>query len=192
MPLLLLLAGPTTVHAHGNIKWSDEYIGGLLHPLTNPAHVLILLGLGLWLGQHQPLKLKTPMIILASFSAFALVFTVIGRIESVYPPILTCIALGIGTFIAWQKQLPAPAANAVFAAAALAIGCDSGFESESARAVFKSLLGTWLAMNLFVVVVAIHTETFAKREWQKIGVRVLGSWIIAISFLVLAFSLRKR
>lgn len=192
LPLVLLLLGwPTTVHAHGQIKWSDAYIGGLLHPITTPAHLLILLGLGLWLGQRSPMRLTPPITVLLVSSALALAFTAKGWIASVYPPLLTCLALSLGILVALQKKLPPMAMFALFAAAGLFIGGDSGFESDSRRAIFKSLLGTWLAINLLVTVLAIHVETFSKRDWQKIGIRVMGSWIIAISLLVLAFSLRK-
>ena len=35
----------------------NAFSSGLLHPWMTPTHVIILLALGLWLGQHVPLRL---------------------------------------------------------------------------------------------------------------------------------------
>ena len=37
--------------------------------------------------------------------------------------------------------------------------------------------------------VAYYTSLATRNHWPKVGVRILGSWIIAISLLMLAFSL---
>ena len=37
--------------------------------------------------------------------------------------------------------------------------------------------------------VAYYTSLATRNHWPKVGVRILGSWIIAISLLMLAFSM---
>jgi urease accessory protein len=171
----------------------NHFANGLLHPLMTPAHVLILLGLGVWLGQHVPLRLRMPLLAFASFSAIGLALTTTGWIPSVHPAVLACIALGAGAVVALGKDLPPLVRGAFFAAGALAVGLDSGPETGSVAAVIAMLLGTWISLIVCLMNVAYYSSLAAeqKRKWLHIGLRVAGSWIVAISLLVLAFALRK-
>ena len=54
----------------------------------------------------------------------------------------------------------------------------------------KMLLGTWLGLCLVTFNLALLASTF-RASWQRIGVRVGASWILAIAVLVLALSLRR-
>jgi hypothetical protein len=81
------------------------------------------------------------------------------------------------------------ASRLIFLAAALAIGLDSNPEAGSAGLLVQALLGT-LGMVIFLLFdVAYYTSLAMRARWARIGVRVLGSWIIAISLLVLALSM---
>jgi hypothetical protein len=55
--------------------------------------------------------------------------------------------------------------------------------------LIKTLAGTWIMVIFLVFDLAYYTTLAMRRPWLRVGVRVLGSWIIAISFLVLALSL---
>jgi len=189
--VLALFAFPGTAHAHTTIKGLGEFANGIVHPLTTPAHVLILLGLGLLAGQHPPLNLKPLMLVFAPLLAIALALTTTGLVQSVYPPILICLALGLGALVALAVPVPPLASRTLFALAALAIGFDSAVESNSTAAVVKTLLGTWLIVVFVVCDLAYYVSLGAGKKWIAVGIRVIGSWIIAISLLVLAFSLRK-
>ena len=169
----------------------SEVASGLLHPLTTPTHILILLGLGLLIGQHQPLNLKMPLLVFVPVSALALVLTCFGWISNFYQPLLIAIALAGGILVALEKTIPPWLARLLFGAAALAIGLDSRVESASMLVVLKTLAGTWLCLIIVLADVAIYGSYCAKRKWMQIGTRVIGSWIVAISMLVLAFALRK-
>jgi urease accessory protein len=188
--LLLFLAFPLEAHAHSPVKGMGDFINGLLHPLTTPAHILIVVGLGLWLGQRSPLNLKLPMLIFAPLTAAALLLSMTGIVKTVHPPFLIALALAAGTLVAMDKPLPALGTASLFTLAALALGFDSAVENGTTAAILKTLLGTWLSLVLLVVDIAIYVSLCVKKPWQKIGIRILGSWIIAISLLVLAFALR--
>lgn len=188
---LIFLALSSTAHAHMAVEGAGEIINGALHPLMSPAHVLVLFGLALLLGQQVPLDLKTPLRVFMPASAIALLLITTGRIASVYPPVLIGIALCIGILVGLEIQLPRLARGALCAAAAIGIGLDSAVESGPAVAVAKTLLGTWLGVNALVVYIAICASNGADKKWARAGIRVAGSWIIAIALMVLAFSLRK-
>jgi hydrogenase/urease accessory protein HupE len=173
------------------VTGTSYFVGGMLHPLTTPTHVLVLIALSLLAGQQAPLNLKTPLSMFVPVSALALLLTTTGIIKSVYPPVLIVIALGAGILVALEKPLPPAINRAVFAIAALAIGLDSAVETGTWQAVAKTLLGTWLALALVVGDLAFYISLLGKRQWQKVGVRVAGSWITAASLMILAFAFRR-
>ena len=80
----------------------------------------------------------------------------------------------------------------LFAAAALAIGLDSSPETGSPGLVMQALLGTWGMVIFLLFDVAYYTSLAMKIQWVRVGVRVIGSWIIAISLMVLALTLSFR
>lgn len=182
---------PATSHAHAPIEGVNEIINGLLHPIITPSHLLILLGLGLWIGQRQPLDLKTPLLIFAPVSALALAGTTTGLITTVYSPILLALALAGGLLVATAKELPPLVIQLLTGGAALLIGLDSRVENGDTLAVIKTLTGIWIGLLIVLCDVAIYGSYATKRKWMQVGTRVLGSWIVAISMLVLAFVLRK-
>jgi len=187
----LLLAFHSTAHAHLAVEGAGEIGNGALHPLVSPAHVMILLGLGLLLGQRLPLDLKKPMGIFALVSALALTLGTTWKIASVPLPVLIGAAMCIAITVALEWKPPLVAALGFCAAAAAGIGLDSGVESGTTAVIAKTLLGIWLSMNAVVAYTAICASNGADKPWARIGIRVVGSWIVAISLLVLAFSLRK-
>jgi hypothetical protein len=52
-----------------------------------------------------------------------------------------------------------------------------------------TLLGTWVMVIFLVFDIAYYTSLAMRGSKSRVGVRVLGSWIIAISLIVLAPSL---
>jgi hydrogenase/urease accessory protein HupE len=189
---LFLFAGFTTnAQAHLAIKGLDEFGNGALHPFITPAHALIVVALGLLIGQQVPLTLKAPIIALASASAAALLFTATGWVSWIYQPILIGLALGIAVLVAVEVKLPRNVLAAVCALGVAGICLDSRAESGTTLAVTKTLLGTWLSLNLAVPYLAICASNGTDRPWARTAIRVVGSWIVAISLMVLAFAFRK-
>lgn len=189
--LFLVFVFPAAAEAHSPMSGVGDFFNGVVHPLRTPAHLLILLGLGLWMGQRKPVDFKTPMLVFLPLSAVALLFSTTGIIASVYPPILICIAMCVGLLVALERSLSTWVCRGLFAVAALGIGLDSANEPGWNAVVIKTLLGTWLCLVLLVVDLAYYISFLTKWKWSKVGIRVMGSWITAISFLILAFFLKK-
>ena len=187
----LLLALPVSASAHTAISGVGDFFGGVLHPLTTPAHLLVLLGLGLLAGRQTPLNLKIPLAAFIPVSALALVLTTTGLVKTVYPPILISIALVAGALIALGRPLPSTVIGALFVVAAFALGLDSAVENGTPISITKTLLGTWLGLILVVADIAYYLSFVTKQKWQQVGIRVAGSWITAASFMILAFALRR-
>ncbi len=191
VPLFFLIL-TSAAHAHTTVEGAGALGNGALHPLMTPAHVLILLGLGLLLGQQVPLGLGRAVRVFAPASAAALLLTATGRVPAVYPPLMIGIALGLSILVALETRLNGRVAAALCATAAVGIGLDSAVDPGTAAAAgFKMLIGTWFTMNALVFYTAVCASNGADKKWARAGIRVIGSWILAISLMALAFSLRK-
>jgi urease accessory protein len=189
--ILLLLAFPTTVHAHIELTVTDGIWDGMLHPLVTPMHLLMILALGFMAGRQPWRELKVPWFIFLSVSAIALALTNTGWIRQVYPPLFVGLALIMGTFLALEKSPPNWANCALFGLTAGALGLDSLVEAEIKSWIVKWQLGNWLCVNLLVFDIAFYVDAGWKQKWLKIALRVAGSWLIAISLMILAFSFRR-
>jgi urease accessory protein len=190
--LALILTGlPGTAHAHSPIAGAGDVVNGLLHPLLSPTHVLVLLALGLTAGRGQQSDLKLPMFAFIPLSALGLFLTTTGWIEMVHPTILIGIALVPASLLALEKMPPRSVLTALFGCGALALGLDSRVESSSASSTNKVLLANWISLNVLVADVAIYLSLIGAAKWLKIALRIVGSWMIAIGVLVLAFALRR-
>jgi hydrogenase/urease accessory protein HupE len=188
-----VLVLPTSARAHAQIKGMGEFSGGLLHPLITLPHLLTLLGLGLWLGQHPPLRLRAPMLLFMTFSGVGLLMTTRVSMPAAWQPVLILMALGIAILVALSARLAAWVSVPIFAAAALMMGLDSGVDAgPPLTTVAMTLLGTWISLNLCLLNFSYYTSLCPPRQWVQIGIRVAGSWIAAICLLVLAFALKAN
>ena len=169
-----------------------EYASGFLHPLTTPPHLLVLLALGLWLGQDVPLRIKQPSLVFGAAALVGLGLTVVGHVGGVSPTILIALGLGLGAFVALAVPLPFWVKLAACGVAALVLGLDSGVDAGTpGAATAKLLASTWISLVLCTVNVAFYVSRLPPVRWVQTGVRVVGSWIVAIALLLLAFALRR-
>jgi urease accessory protein len=187
---LFFLALASTAQAHMLVEGAGDLGNGALHPFFTPAHTLILLGFALLLGQQTPFRLKWAIRVFAVVSALALAGTIPGKIPGLHQACLLALALCLSALVAIERKLPPWVVAALGGLAALAIGFDSGVEPTASSNILKTLLGTWLSMNAVTFYLAICASNGADKQWARTGIRVIGSWIIAISLLVLAFSLK--
>lgn len=190
--VLVLAALTANADAHMMVKGMDEMVNGALHPLLTPVHAMILLGLGLLLAQRIPLDMKTPLRSLTPASAIALGLTATGWFPAeLYPPALIGLALVIGTLVALDLKLPRAVIVPVCVLAGTGVGLDSGLETGTGLAIAKALAGTFLSLNAVTLYIALSAANGKDKEWARIAMRIVGSWIVAISLMVLAFALKK-
>ena len=169
----------------------NSFYGGLLHPLLTLPHVLVLLGLGIWLGQHPPLRLKPPLLAFATGCAAALLLTTRFAVPPAMSNWVMAAALGCGILVAASARLPVLLGVAVAAVAAIAVALDSGVDGAlTALATSFTLLGTWISTTVLVANVAYYISLCPPRQSVQIALRIAGSWIAAASVLVLAFALK--
>jgi urease accessory protein len=158
-------------------------VGGLLHPLAVPAHILALLAIGLLIGQQR--THLVPLVaflagLAAGLGALALAIATTSAVK-----VLLAAAAVSGLLVALARLLPALVSAPLAAVAGVALGLDSPPNAIAIATAVAMLIGTGIGAGLAVAIVAAATGCLT-RAWQQIGMRILGSWIAASAILVLA------
>lgn len=189
LPALLLLA-PEVALAHSPMPGIGYFYGGILHPAMVPSHLVALVALGLLVGQRgvAAMRLSHPCFLLALVAGliYAGFFPdAPAETETVLLVIAGCCGLAVAS------QLPAH--RGIIASTTLltafVIGADSGVAGLDRRETFGAMLGAGVGACILFIAVAGLTE-MPRRDWQRILIRVLGSWCAASAVLVLALALR--
>ena len=164
----------------------QAFVDGLLNPLTTPAHVLTLLALSLLMAL-QPQRFVVLLIFaLALAAGFLAIVLAVETTPARTVLLAVATALGVMVAAAWAPKLLARLLAAI-AGAALAL--DSPPQAVTLAEAYATIAGTAVgACTMLVVVAAIAAH--ANADWQRLGVRILGSWIAASAILVLAVQLR--
>lgn len=164
------------------------FLEGFWHPLVTPAHIIVLLGLGLLLGQQQAWRsLKTAMpLVLLTFVA-GLFLARLNLPEWNSPVVLLVIALLLGILIAARWNLAGGFLLVLSAVIGLGTGLDSTplmIPGMGAGKVYSWMAGA-AAGALLLLVVTIVVTSAVRNVLQGIPVRVLGSWVAASALMVL-------
>ena len=173
--------------AHSPIKGIGNFYNGLLHPILVPAHLLLLMAIGLFFGQQGPKKIE---LILGIF-AFA---TIAGLTAAWFSngaeleTIVLILSAAIGLLIAISPQVPLLWPSVIALLAGFFLGIDSAQDELSGKEKFLTLFGSGVAIYLLPLYPMVLADHFAKKAWQKIGIRIVGSWVAASLLLVLALS----
>lgn len=187
---LIALCAPQLALAHSPIAGIAKFYGGLLHPLLVPSHALALLLFALLVGQGGVRAMRFAYPPFLALLAVGLVLAGLGASPDLArEPLLLIATLVCGLLVALQVSLPFWLYAMLGAVLGLMIGIDSGVTDYTRQETFAALLGTWLGAVIALVVVAGVVELLV-RPWQRVAVRVLGSWGTASAVLVLAMALR--
>lgn len=189
--LWALFLTPSLAFAHSPIKGIDNFYNGLLHPVFVPAHLLLLIAAGLLFGQQGLKKNQTALVVFLAATIVGLIaawFSIGGEIEVF---ILGGAAI-IGLLIATNPVLPPYSVSLIAAFTGFALGMDSTQETLLGKEKLVSLFGSGIGIYMLLFYPIFFSDYFKKKTWQKIGIRVIGSWVAASSLLVLALSFSSR
>lgn len=185
---LLALLLPETSLAHSPIQGIGNFYNGLLHPVLVPAHLLLLIALGLFLGQQGIKRVELALGVFAAATLAGLVlawFSIGAGIEI----LVLALSAAIGLLVAISLHVPLIWCVVIALLAGLLLGIDSAQEELSGRDKLASLFGSGVAIYFLALYPMALADYFNREAWQKIGVRIVGSWVAASSLLVLALSL---
>jgi urease accessory protein len=183
-PIFAVLAGCEPASAH-TIEGVGGFYGGLLHPVLTPTHGLALLGLGLLIGQQPADKRLFPQMLFALALAAALLALACAVGETQAGAVLLVGVAISGALVAAAFRLPILVLGPLAAAIGAAIGLDSPPDVVSFQEAVVMLIGTGLGASIALGLVVEGASRMA-RDWQLIGVRVLGSWTAASALLAIA------
>jgi urease accessory protein len=174
----------TSALAHSVSKRFGDFYGGMLHPLTALEHLLPILGLSLLAGQQGPRRARWVLLLFPLGLLAGALSGVHGEPVSLVVWFNRLSFIAVGILVATAARLPLP----VLGATALLLGLSHGVENTtdvpSSIAVYLFVPGVVVSG---VTLVAIFAAVAVSLEvpWQRIAIRVLGSWIAAIGILVI-------
>jgi len=170
---------------HNPVEGIGSFYGGALHPLVVPEQILLLLTLAACLGQQGISSLRRAV----PLGLIALLFGVF--LQSFFgwmPPQVPMLALAalLGLSVAAQLRLPRvlPPILATLVGLGVGLGTDALEVPSGDGPLFQ--VGAVLGAGFCLICFSVWFES-AKRPWQRIVVRVLGSWAAAASLIVLAW-----
>jgi len=185
-----LLMAATPACAHNVVPGIGGFSGGLLHPVLVPAHVLALTGLALLIGQQSPRRRAWLFATLAFALAAGIAVIVSAFAVTDADGAVLGVAAAAGIAVAVARPSSVLVSLPLIAVAGAAIELDSVPEEISMRATFLALIGTAIGVLLVVALLAELTVRL-RRDWQRVGVRIVGSWVAASAILVLALRLAR-
>lgn len=177
---------PRSAWAHAPVPGVGAFWNGVLHPVLVPLHLLALVGAGLVLGQNAP---RASRIALPLFGAALAVAIFAAGPVGTQGPALLAVSVAAGLLAALGRAGVLPTA-ALSTAAAVAIGLDSGSAETVSASAWLTTIGS-LTGCLVVVVLAGGLAAASAASWQRIAVRVAGSWIAAASLIALTLAVAQ-
>ncbi|KAA3629126.1 MAG: hypothetical protein DWQ08_06790 [Proteobacteria bacterium] len=180
--VLAVAAAPA--FAHATVEGIGNFYNGLLHPFVVLPHALALIALGLLLGQQGVGHARRA---LPAFGLAAAVSLLVSAWVSGLPLGVAILSAGTvaGLLVAAATPLPRFLTLGLATATAIFIGLDSNPDGLGGVARLTLLSGVWLGTGFAVLGCFGIAETL-RRGWQRIGIRIAGSWIAAVSIMVVS------
>jgi hypothetical protein len=162
---------------------SSAFASGFLQPLLMPVHALALLALGLLLGQQG--RARGPLMAFAAALTAGLAAIALAVGPTPAGNVVLLAAALVGILVSLAMPLPMLSCAGFAAATGAALGLDSPPQAISLTAATATLIGSGLGAGCAITIVTLTVRSL-QRGWQRIGVRIVGSWIAASAILVLA------
>ncbi len=182
---ICFLCLPQIASAHSPIKGMGDFLNGVLHPLLVPEQVLLLLGLGLFYGQHHVNRHKKNILYFMSAIITGLFLGDFLQAVDLSLPLLL-LALMINFFVLIKRDFYRPVFIFLVVLSGLLLGLDSTQAELTGKAKLVTLFGSGIGMYFLMLYTMALSETFSTPQWRVIAVRILASWLSASALMVLA------
>jgi hydrogenase/urease accessory protein HupE len=178
---------PQTAAAHLVSTGLGPYFDGISHVAVTPEDLLPVLALSLLAGLGGKEYARNVLFVLP---LAWVVGGILGLTTSWSAPLATTALsfLILGGLVAADRSIGERFGLGLAILLGLLHGQMNGVEMQGAGIGFTGLLG--VASVLFVVVSLVSAVVVSlRRPWMRIGVRVAGSWIVAVGLLYLGWTL---
>jgi urease accessory protein len=159
---------PATAMAHSGHGISQDFVAGVLHPLSGLDHVLMVLAVGAWAAL---LSLTGRVVVAACLTLFVAIGAVLPVPQESGPLIEVAIALtviGAGMLLALGRRWPMWAAGAAAALFAMIHGLVHGTEGPAGSIAYVP--GLALATGSFALVVScLAARMQSQRGWLRVA-----------------------
>lgn len=180
---LIFLLAPQAAFAHPPVFGVGGFAGGLLHPFFVLPHAMAIIVLGLLIAQH-PRHWFAALAFVAGLAAGSLAIARAYVWDFSNESVLGLAAV-TGLLTAFARPLPQSSCAILAAVTGFAIALDSPPQVISISEATLIQLGTCLAASIYLAAI-IAIASSLKRDWHRIGMRIIGSWTAASAILVLA------
>ena len=179
------VAAPTSAEAHLVNSGLGPFYDGVTHFALSPECFLAAIGLALLAGLSGKAQGRT---ILGLGTAAWLIGSLAGHVagRELNLIALTVIPLGLGITVALALPIGTRAAGIAAALTGGLLGFGQGAALAAGDVGVSSLLGNLLpAGTLLAIAAAIAVS--CEKPWTRVAARVAGSWIAAISLLIIGW-----
>ena len=181
---------PSVAHAHLATTGLGPVYDGINHLLRSPEDLLPVIAMSLLAGLHGQGESRRVLFALpASWVVGGLAGHASGA--ELMPGILTALScMIVGWLTALDKRMSARVLTGIAIVLGLLHGWLNGAGIAGARGEGLALVGIGSAVLVLVAIGAALVVSITA-AWQRVIVRVAGSWIGAIGLLLLGWALRK-
>lgn len=184
----VLIAAPRA-QAHLTNTGLGPFYDGIVHVLSTPADLLLIVALSLYAGLRGIESGRAALFAIpASWLAGGLAGMQFGR-ELALPVATTLVLVTAGALVAVDLRMHTRAVVALAVGAGAFQGLLNGSSMAAAGAGLRGLAG--IASASFVIVALLAALCVRLGDgWRRIAIRVAGSWIAAIGMLMLGWAMR--
>jgi hydrogenase/urease accessory protein HupE len=186
---LAALALPSVAVAHAPVPGVDGFYTGLLHPLSTPSQVLLLLALGFFIGRGTT---RAAAVSLALFCVGTLAGVFLGQRAPPPDTGMVVVALLAASLAALAPGRLVPVGLCLAGLGGVGIGIVSRPDPGPLRDVIITAAGALVGTNLAMVYLygaLVWLQERAHHAWLPVALRVAAAWVAAVAVLMLALSL---
>lgn len=180
---------PGAAWAHSPIKGLGDLGNGILHPLFVPAHLLLVIALGLLVGQQG---VRSHIVAVWAYLGGLVAGLVVawhgGVVKDLNTQELAVLstAVLVALLVVIAARLPCWLLVLLGGWSGFILGIDSLQPELAGRARMAALFGSGVSLYLLLLYPMALADRLGHRHWQRVGIRVIASWIAASALLVLA------
>ena len=187
---LLLSLLPSAASAHLVDSGFGDFYDGALHLIVTPGDLLIVIGIALLGGLQGSAIARTMLVSLfAGCLVGALISFVLPATLSLDRVVVVAFGL-LGVLVLIDRRMPRTAIIVFAVAVGVAQGLSAVLSIREQTTSWIWLAGSITSLAIIATLLAALVVA-ARAPWMRIAVRAVGSWLAAVSVLMLGWALRS-